>query len=231
MEKSKYGNVFYLTQYEKVNLSDFMQVRDKVFACLVNRSFYGILLERIPHREFLDLEVVYYLISETESNKLCFAMIQNEQLTRWGIDEEMLYQCAMNNTFEYMRPSVSALEDVVAEMIEGERVSSVSVKQSENQNPGERIHVIMNQTGRFGASVLLHSEEMEKVAEIIEDSFYILPSSINEVLVVPARLRMPVSELSEMVCCVNEQVVDAKEVLSEHIYFYERHSGRIEIAS
>ena len=56
----------------------------------------------------------------------------------------------------------------------------------------------------------------------MESDFYILPSSVHEVILIPATDRTSISELSEMVQEVNGTEVARDEVLSQHAYYYSR---------
>lgn len=68
---------------------------------------------------------------------------------------------------------------------------------------------------------------MEKVSSLFPEGFYILPSSIHEILIVPGNGEENAGELGEMVRDVNRTEVRREEVLSDHIYEYDRESGRI----
>jgi hypothetical protein len=60
---------------------------------------------------------------------------------------------------------------------------------------------------------------LEQVRERLGEDFYILPSSIHELLVLP-RSMMDANELQEMVKCVNATVVNPEDVLSDGVYAY-----------
>ena len=60
--------------------------------------------------------------------------------------------------------------------------------------------------------------------EYVRDSlgdFYVLPSSVHEVLVVPKRADMDVKDLEHMVQEVNATQVAVEEQLSDHVYMYD----------
>ena len=59
---------------------------------------------------------------------------------------------------------------------------------------------------------------------------FILPSSIHEVILVPARTGICKRELDQMVKEVNQEAVDPEEILSDHAYYYHRKEDQIRMA-
>ena len=69
-------------------------------------------------------------------------------------------------------------------------------------------------------------EVVGAIAEALEYDLYILPSSVNEVLLVRAsELEDGVDELKEMVRDANETVVAEKDILSYNVYHYDKEHG------
>ena len=80
-------------------------------------------------------------------------------------------------------------------------------------------YILTNQKEVDGAIYLMSPEVVGAIAEALEDDLYILPCSVNEVLLVRA------SELKEMVRDVNETVVSEKDILSYSVYYYDKENG------
>ena len=77
-----------------------------------------------------------------------------------------------------------------------------------------------------GAIYFMSPEVVGAIAEALEDDLYILPSSVNEVLLVRAsELEDGVDELKEMVRDANETVVAEKDILSYNVYHYDKEHG------
>ena len=77
--------------------------------------------------------------------------------------------------------------------------------------------VITNAESHHGAGAILYDGVAEQVAAILED-FFILPSSIHEVLAVRRSARLSIAELKKLVQNVNQQEVVPEERLSNHVY-------------
>ena len=67
---------------------------------------------------------------------------------------------------------------------------------------------------------------LERISNELRDDFYILPSSIHEVIILPRRYSPAPEELDQMIVEINETQVAVDEILSDHAYYYSRlHKG------
>lgn len=88
------------------------------------------------------------------------------------------------------------------------------------------------ETMSFGASILVDEKGLETIRKQAEEKqvdLYILPSSVHEVLLIPA-YKHKAKELADLVREVNA-TLRKKEVLSGHVYVYRLDSGKIELAA
>ncbi len=213
-------------------LSSFVNAKDRLFIKLINEEKNREMLQDIPHRMVQDLAIVYALHLKDEFDFSGTVTVTNTLLQMWGIDEETLYTQAMLNT-----PRVSpAILCPLLEMME----SLLPTAQFLNVPPMDiseydfdgftikidngndmQLYIVTNKAKLFGAASLLLPQVMEKIGEFL-GSFYVLPSSIHEVLVIPASSAMETSELIGMVRQINETELLPEEVLSDNIYLYDK---------
>ena len=75
----------------------------------------------------------------------------------------------------------------------------------------------------MGAATILYEGVLEMIADFLDDNFYVLPSSIHEVIIV-SETEAPwgSSGLSEMVREINHTQVDEEDILSDIVYYYDR---------
>ena len=90
--------------------------------------------------------------------------------------------------------------------------------------------VLTNRAMCYGATGILRTDLLEKLAQLKETDLYILPSSVHEVILLPALDCWDVDELRQMVKNVNAGWVDKMEWLSDEVYYYRRGSGGVVIA-
>jgi hypothetical protein len=88
--------------------------------------------------------------------------------------------------------------------------------------------VITNEKKIFGASVLMHIKYIKELADRIESDLFIIPSSIHEVIAVPADY-IDTETLTNMVNEVNMANVSPQEVLGNRVYSYSRREGLLSV--
>ena len=81
----------------------------------------------------------------------------------------------------------------------------------------------------FAAGVITHPQIMKRFMEQIGSDGYLLPSSIDEFLVVPALQGISPDALSAMVEEVNQTVLSPSSFLSDHVYYCHKETGEVEI--
>lgn len=70
-----------------------------------------------------------------------------------------------------------------------------------------------------GASLILHKSIRKKIGDIVGGNFYVLPSSIHEVMIIPEE-GFEAGELSELVSACNSQLyteANLKDILSDKV--------------
>ena len=89
------------------------------------------------------------------------------------------------------------------------------------------MYVLTNSLRNYGAACLFYPHVLEMVGEMLKEDYYVLPSSVHEVIIVPESKALDADEMSEMVVEINETQVEPEEVLSDHAYFYQRDSKKL----
>ena len=79
----------------------------------------------------------------------------------------------------------------------------------------------------YGAAAILYENQLEGIGAYLEENYYVLPSSIHEVIIVPESVVPGRKELDLLVADVNETQVDAEERLSDHAYYYDCQKRRL----
>ena len=90
--------------------------------------------------------------------------------------------------------------------------------------------VLTNPVMYYGAAGILRTDLLEKFAQLKETDLYVLPSSVHEVILLPALDCWDVDELRQMVKSVNACSVDKMDWLSDEVYYYRMESGEVVIA-
>lgn len=210
--------------YEDEGVPEFAKYLDKdtilqkaVFQ-MINREKNLERLLDMPHRDFLDLSVIYVVADEVDGDLYSIA-VTHPFCEKYGIDDEELFDAARKNTME-IGFWARTVEDILAD----DKGTSVEVLGS-----APPLWAISTNTHRYGASAILFNGEFDKLAERYGMDLYIIPSSIHDVLAVPVKGIEP-EELRCMVAIVNDSEVHEEDLLSDNVYRYSRKTGCLTIA-
>lgn len=209
-----------------IDITSWEWVKRKVIPVLINREKNTELLKTVPHRDFLDLSVIYRIMVDMGEESGSVA-IKNEHFKIWGITETDLFNAAIKNSSpdisSVVDAAIRALPESIPEDMRAEIIASI--KEDETSFP---TFVVSNKQGSYGAGVIVHG--LPEVAESIGyDRFFVLPSSVNEVIIVPECFG-ETDGLKTMVTEINETVVNNNEVLSDNVYIYDNTLKMLTIA-
>jgi len=152
-------------------------IRDDIYPKLVNAEQNKELLEKIPHRNFMDLAVVYYAIARDYAREdIGTILILNGHMEIWGQEEENLYQTAMRNMRADGEADFVTLESVVKHILRGITLPDDESKDLRRKN----MYILTNHRRRFGAAEILDKKTLRTIADQIGDRFIVLPSSVHE---------------------------------------------------
>ena len=200
---------------------DFTKAKHHILFKIIHAKRNEELLKEIPHRSFLDLAVVfYYFVPEEGVN--ASILIRNEHKNLWGVTDDELYEFAIQNTPKELEPEIQDMNAVVAEMFAG----MPELEEEGITEESAPMYVVTNKKKYFGAVCMLYPGLLKTFAEMQNSDFYILPSSIHELLLVPTGMA-DAEGLSAMVREVNETQVAEEELLSDHVYIYKRKNDEI----
>ena len=205
-------------------------IKGNVFPRLVNTKTNGVMLQNTPHREFLDMSIVYYI--ERYNSKLDSVeaiRVTNELMQSKNLSEEELYHNSMKNMLEKEKSRLMPMIKVIMSIQFG--IPLMETEISESDFLGGDFVMLSNEHGINGSRRLLDTKALIKASEIAESDLYILPSSTQEVLIVSVNeINASVSELKNMVSEVNMNEVSKEERLTDNVYIFKRDTNTIEIA-
>lgn len=213
-------------------LLDFSCLRNKICFKLINAEKNRELLKEIPHLPFCDLAVVFYLLLKQDESGQLTTLIQNKHMHMWGLTLEEVSRLASENTTRMM-PAVLELISEVLKKIEREELGENVGEERTHELPEEQLpmYVLTNEKGFNGAGAMLYPSVLEQAAQRIGGDLLILPSSVHEVILLKAENRQDWNWLREMVCSINAEDVPEEDVLSDNIYLFERHIGKVRVVT
>lgn len=172
------------------DITDFEHVKDKICYKLVGRNKNSEFLSAVPHRDYLDLAIVYYLQTTITDNGTATVTVTNDLAHIWGVDESELYDLARKNTPRLNRGIVLALSDTLSGCTNTPQAHSIQTYDgydfSTRSSEILPMYIATNTTKTYGAAVILYDGLLKDVAEYLSCSgIYAMPSSIHEFICIP----------------------------------------------
>ncbi|MGN1147742.1 MAG: DUF5688 family protein [Lachnospiraceae bacterium] len=220
---------------DKINLDfflDYNAVKGRIFQKVINYEKNKKVLENMPHVRFLDLAVVCYYAYMNDLFGRGSIQIETGHLDKWGISEEELFADARRNTLEKLGMELKGMNEVLFEMMAEnlEHTDMDELRHMIDHTEKEIPMYIMTLRGRyFGAVCICYEEMMRFFAKKCGKSFFILPSSIHEIILIPDSGRERPEELRKMVQEVNAGHVALEEQLSDNIYYFNISEGKVSV--
>ena len=177
-------------------LSDYNQMKDKLAMEVVSAETNKELLETVPHKDMEDMAVVYRFVISSDEEGRASVLITNKMLENYGVTPEQLHADALENAPQLKPMEIKGMSEVIAEMMGVEQAELMGIYPVAPED--EQIFVASVPDKVHGAGVLAYQDFMDKAAERAGGDFFILPSSIHEILIVPDNGKMDLKSLESM---------------------------------
>lgn len=206
-------------QLDKKEFFNFSTAKSRIIMKLVNTDKNRILLETVPHIPFQDLSIVYYYLISNSDGIILDMPVNDKLLMKWGVDTLTLHQQAVTNYNRLLPVKFGNLNQFLLEngSLEKEYYAAIS-----DNNGSEELYFLSNEFLTGGAVLMTCKNLMDEIADFFKEDFYILPSSVNEVLLFPESKAPPKEKLDKMIQEINRDYLEPEDYLSDHAYYYSR---------
>ena len=218
-----------LDQVPVVNVNALMNyeiMKEKLSVEVISAEVNEELLAKVPHDRIEDLAVVYRFIMESNEDGRASILVNNDLIERMGVTHEQLRDDALENSPEIRPAVIQGMNEVMKEMMGPEAYEMFGIP----DDTEEMMFIATVPDKNSGAGVLAYQDFMDQAAEKIGGDFFILPSSIHEILLVPDDGQKGADELKAMVMDVNATQVSPEERLSDNVYHYDSKEHIFELA-
>ena len=188
-----------------------------------NRDF----LKNVPHTSVQDMEATYHLLLPGDGNGITSIIVDHEVFGHFNISKEQLHQDAIENTPKLMPPVIYSMPDVLSGLTKpyehpGENWQNDFKRQLKDIDLGRtQMYVLSNSMMLNGAAVICYPQLMQRIGEQVKQNFFILPSSVHEVLLVPDNGVLSLKDLEQTVKDVNTCEVMPADRLSDSVYHFD----------
>ena len=198
----------------------------------VNHDRNEKILSMYPHRDVLNLSVLLEW-EVTCGGRVGYIHVSEEILTLWGKTFDEMYDIALENTMrkypERIEPLEDVLKDFLGECAFGLAGSAGSVPREKSPCFKSPFYYLGTTRALQGVVVLLYPGILKKAYEIVGEPFFVIPSSINELLILPCSYEPDHKHLDNLVWEVNTYVLDREEVLSDELYVYDPEEDTLKV--
>ncbi|MDE6626688.1 MAG: hypothetical protein K2K56_10035 [Lachnospiraceae bacterium] len=214
---------------------DFAAIKQDIVLRLVNYDRNRELLKTCPHKRYLDLAVTFRMVLDRDCMGIGSALVTTDVFDYWDVSLDHLYKLALENTMKEFPWRMDSLATVITECMKRqlpeEKLMEMreDFKLLENTENEVSMYVLSNEAGMNGATCILYDAVLRNFAKAQGCNVYILPSSIHEVLLVPENVETDAVTLEEMVSDANHSAVGLIDLLSDHVYYYDRERDMVEI--
>ena len=213
---------------EETNLNlSWESVRDNLIVRLLGESRNTEFLKNVPYQKACPGLALIAEINQKTPEGGWSSTITYQILEQLGVGADTLFETAMKNAPETEPAMLSALGGFIG--CAPGTGNLLERGESDGYLP-EDMYILTNEEGVHGAGTIMYPGIAERIAELFGCDYYVIPSSIHEMLIVPKKLQASVSDLKETIRNANSTVVDESDILSDELYCYSREKNAINIA-
>ena len=176
-----------------------------------------------PYVKWSDLIAVPVISSRSHIDDNLYTLyLSDEIIEKQGLTRQEVLDAAMS----HIKPKVETMDSVLFGIMNGGSSGEVTSDDIANMLRHTRSNMFVITSGNrdeFGAAAVLNEDFLAKIAEGFNGDFVIIPSSVHELIAVPADI-MPPSELKGMIAMVNNDsnIVHPSDLLSYNPHIYNR---------
>ena len=187
----------------------------------VSTERYEGILHLIPHERMEDIAIIYKAVIESEGEYTASVIVSHELLKSQGITESTFKKDALKQVPMNRPVIIKGLTEIIMEM--------TGTAYGTMKDHDEKIFIATTKDSTYGSGVIIYPGFLEDAAKRLKGSFYLLPSSIHEVLFLKDEGKMDPDALRDIVKLVNRTTVAPEDRLTDSVYRYDCNSGEFKI--
>jgi len=197
------------------DLTNYEEMKHKLAMEVVSAERNAGMLQNVPHEQMEDIAVVYRLVLDSSKEASSTVLVTNDLMEKFGITHEQLREDAAENA-PLIRPAeIKGMVETLNEM------QKMQGGPEMEPDPDEILFVAGVPDQNHGAAVIAYPNFFEEAAEKLGGDYFIIPSSIHEVLLVKDTGEMNARDLATMIKEINATEVAPEDVLTDHAYHYD----------
>lgn len=208
-------------------LTDYETAKSRLFVRLINYDRNADILQNVVYKTLDDIAFVVYAILDEREGKLISTKILKSMVKKWGKNEDDIFNEAIENTYRMSPPRFYMLE----KMLLNNNYSGDSFMNSDDtfQLNDRFVGNLLSTTRQInGAIAVFLPGVAEKISEMLKSDFYMVFTSIHEVMIHSTKSRVDPSDLKNVLKSTIAEATQAQDYLTEKIYKYNRKTHKFE---
>lgn len=190
-----------------IEIDNYEEVKGKLGLMVIGADRNREYIKRLIHRKIEDLALIPIIFTNDDRGSGCIK-IREEFLDMWDVTAGEVMDEAMKNAPRYMPPVFKQLNEMLCL----------------NDAADDGLFVISNEYFAGGAAAVFYPGFLDSIGMALNKDLFILPSSINEMILVTDNGQDP-GALLQIVKEVNRYHVAPEDVLTDAVYHYSRGDG------
>ena len=217
---------------KEINPANYDSIKDYLSLQIINTKANQKMLSLIPHKQMEDLSVICRIeLPAPDGDGIGSIKVTHEMMRLWDIRPQDVYEKALENSMQKKPPYLMSMEQAMMEVM-GAPFQAENLMEREGTDIPEPGMYILSNTDRFnGSTVLAYPGLQEKLETLFPEGYYLLPSSIHEMIIVPKDGNISPKELVAILFRLNRKEAEAldkkvkKSGLSREAYLRHLISG------
>ena len=219
------------------DFSDFAVAKDRLCVAMLNKHLNTQYLKDAVYREVPGTDLVSVVRMQIAAGQSkAGILVEKRLLEKWGLTEQELYDMAFENTVRQFKPSLVPMDEIILSSFGGVKEPAIESDpmgtvfkawERWSDDPMKGMFVLTNTANYNGATTLIYPGLLELIGEKAQSSFFILPSSTHELILLNEKEMDSAEKLQEMVMEINRKCVCPDEILSDEVYHYDYRERRL----
>ncbi len=206
-----------------LKLLDYDTIKDLIVMEALNAEEHKEELKALPHKLVGDIAIIYKIIVKSEETGIYCFPINNVMMNEvFCVDANKLHHDALISSPNILKSELTSMKDMMY------RISGDKKFMDDERLTG--MTIVSNEQHSNGVAVLFYPNVLKDLANQFDSDLYIIPSSIDECIVLCDTNYIDGNHLEVMLHEVNdiEKAVPEGKKLSNYIYHYDRQKDEIE---
>ena len=208
-------------------LTDYETAKSRLFMRLINYDRNTDILQNVVYKTLGDIAFVVCAILDEREGNLISTKILKSMIKKWGKNEDDIFDEAIKNTYRMSPPRFYMLE----KMLLNNNYSGDSFMDDDDtfQLNNHFVGNLLSTTRQInGAIAVFLPGVAEKISEMLKSDFYMVFTSIHEVMIHSTKSGVDPSDLKNVLESTIAEVTREQDYLTEKIYKYNRKAHKFE---